>query len=162
MRQLAKHLLSQFPEVAARQMSEMSDLEMETNRQYLEKNFYQALWLLERADEIKSLLEAIAAPGKKEDEILGRAVENLIGCIQAYESDTFSASEAQVSTGTAKRMAAHLIEAHLFDSEGFPGEGVDGAEIGLAYDNVVESIVGEGESALVGRQDRHLARSEWE
>ena len=66
------------------------------------------------------------------------AVENVVKQIQEYESDTFSASESEVTEDLAQLMAVQLIFNHLFDVDGMPGDSIDGAVIGYAYDAVTE------------------------
>lgn len=78
------------------------------------------------------------------DRDLERAVEGMIKGLQEYSSDTFEI-ESGIDRATAERMAAFLIVNLLFTPDGYPQDNIDGAEVGLAYESVIEW---EGESVL--------------
>lgn len=63
---------------------------------------------------------------------LQKAIDNLVGGIQEYESDTFSASAEGVSRKEAELAAAVLIQKFLFDDNLCPGDSVDGVVVGSA------------------------------
>jgi hypothetical protein len=57
-------------------------------------------------------------------------------------------------------MAAWLIRSKFFDQDGTPGDSIDGAELGLALDNVVEAATSQHD-AMTASQEAESA-SLWE
>lgn len=72
------------------------------------------------------------------DCLLQFAIEHLVESIQTYESDTWSSSDANVDRAMAEKMAATLIYQKFFDEGGAPIE-LDGADIGFAWESVIEA-----------------------
>lgn len=83
---------------------------------------------------------------------LADATENVVQQILAYESDTFSATDASLGRPTAERMAAWLIRTQLFDEDGIPGPRIDGAVLEQGLYNVTEAIASEHDAQVADQE----------